>query len=140
MPNPRKPAHLKAIAGTAQPCRKPEPSIQVPALSAPPKPVDWLPNAHAKKEWNRLAPLLVANGLLSEADLSTFGHMCALHGKLVQLWSAGESPTGHMLAQYNALASAFGLAAAWRGKVKPSGEAEKANPFARNGKPVTARK
>jgi hypothetical protein len=50
--------------------------------------------------------------LLSVGDLSTLGHLCSLHGKIVQLWAAGESPTGHMLAQYNTLAGSFGLAPA----------------------------
>lgn len=131
MPGPSKtPAHLKVIAGTSRKDRDPPPSIEVPALEAIPEPVDWLANVHAVKEWRRLAPILVANKLLAEADLSSFGHMCSLHGKMVQLWAAGESPTGHMVAQYNALASAFGLSPAWRGKVKPVGGKEKANKFA----------
>lgn len=100
-------------------------------MDAAPDPVDWLPNAHAVNEWRRLAPILVANKLLTAADLSAFGHLCALHGKMVQLWAAGESPTGHMVAQYNALASAFGLSPAWRGKVKPVGDKDKGNQFAK---------
>ena len=72
-----------------------------------------------------------ANKILAEADLSTFGHMCALHGKMVQLWAAGEAPTGHMLAQYNTLAAAFGLSGAWRGKVKPIGDKDEGNKFAK---------
>jgi hypothetical protein len=98
-------------------------------LSAVPEPLDWLPNAHAVKEWCRLAPLLVANKLLTEMSLPTFGHFCAVHGKLVQLWAAGEAPTGHMLAQYNALGAAFGLAPAWLSKVRLGDGKDKANKF-----------
>src|SRR4051812_24207418 len=125
MPGPSKtPPSLKVISGTARADPAPERSVEVAPLADIPSPGDWLPNVHAVNEWRRLAPLLVANKLLAESDLSTFGHMCSLHGKMVQLWAAGEAPTGHLIAQYNALASAFGLSAAWRGKVKPLADKE----------------
>ena len=100
-------------------------------ISDVPPPPDWLPNAHAVNEWRRLAPILVANKLLAEADLSAFAHMCAVHGKMVQLWTAGETPTGHMVSQYNALAAAFGLSPAWRGKVKIGADKDAGNKFSK---------
>ena len=61
MANPRKPSSLKVIAGTDQPCRAlPKDAPVLPTISDVPKPPDWLPNAHAVKEWQRLAPILVA--------------------------------------------------------------------------------
>lgn len=139
MANPRKPRSLKVIAGTDQPCRRETAGIELPAVAEVPKPPDWLPNAHAVKEWRRLAPILVANGLLTDGGVSALGTLCALHGKLVQLWSAGESPTGHMLAQYRNLINDFGLTPVAQGKVKSVGVEEKAgNKFARNGKPRLA--
>jgi hypothetical protein len=60
--------------------------------------------------------------------------LCALHGKLVQLWAAGESPTGHMMAQYRALVNDFGLTPVAQGKVKSAGDLPKGNRFASNGK------
>ena len=127
-----RPTTLKLLSGTVRKDRAPGESVALPAVSAVPAPPDWLPNAHAVKEWHRLAPIMVANRLVTEADLSSLGHLCAVHGKLVQLWSAGEAPTGHMLAQYNALAGAFGLAPAWRSKVKPVADEGKQNPFAKH--------
>ena len=62
------------------------------------------------------------------------GHLCALHGKIVQLYAAGESPSGHMVAQYRALINDFGLTPVAQGKVKPVGEKDKGNRFAGNGK------
>lgn len=136
MPGPtRKPTHLRSIAGTVRPDRPAPDGVSLPLLDEAPPPPDWLPNAHAIKEWQRLVPILLANKLLTEASLSTLGHLCALHGKIVQLWAAGESPTGHMLAQYNALASAFGLAPQWAGKVKPIGDQDAANKFSKFKKP-----
>lgn len=138
MANPRKPPQLKAVAGTVQKCREPAPSVELPLVSSTPEAPDWLPNAHAVKEWDRLAPILTANKLLTEAGCSALGHLCALHGKIVQLWAAGEAPTGHMLAQYRNLVNDFGLTPVAQGKVRPQGKEADANPFARNGQRKTA--
>lgn len=130
MPGPgRKPAKLKAIAGTIQPCRMDVDPVELPLANAVPDAPDWLPNAHAVKEWDRLAPILHGVGLLTEAGLSALGMLCALHGKLVQLWAAGESPTGHMLAQYRALVNDFGLTPVAQGRVKGGSDKGKGNKF-----------
>lgn len=128
------PAKLKLIQGTDQPCRMDQPTVELPVVSGLPDAPDWLPNAHAVQEWERLAPILQAAGLLTEAGLSALGMLCALHGKLVQLWAAGESPTGHMLAQYRALVNDFGLTPVAQGKVRSGGEEKPSNRFANNGK------
>jgi phage terminase small subunit len=133
-PSKKRPA-LKSISGTTRTDRQePAPSVALPAVSDVPEAPDWLPNAHAIKEWNRLASILTANKLLTEGGLSALGMLCSLHGKLVQLWAAGEAPTGHMLAQYRNLINDFGLTPVAQGKVKPVGETEKGNKFATNGK------
>lgn len=135
MPGPgKKPAGLKMVAGTERKDRALEGHVELPVLSSVPKAPDWLPNAHAVKEWDRLAKILAANKLLTEGGLSALGMLCALHGKLVQLWAAGEAPTGHMMAQYRNLINDFGLTPVAQGKVKSVGEAEKGNKFASNGK------
>jgi phage terminase small subunit len=134
MANPRKPRALKVVSGTVQPCRDQKPLAELPPVLNVPKAPDWLPNAHAKKEWNRLAPILVANKLLTEAGLSAFGMLCSLHGKLVQLWSAGEAPVASMVAQYRNLVNDFGLTPVAQGKVSPVGESKPENRFAQRGK------
>lgn len=127
MANPRKPTSLKVIAGTDQPCRRPENDpVDLPLTTGVPDAPDWLPNAHATKEWNRLAPILHANKLLTEAGLSALGQLCALHGKVVQLYAAGEAPVASMVAQLRALMNDFGLTPVAQGKVKPSGDKETA--------------
>lgn len=130
----KKPRVLKVIAGTTQPCRDAKAAVDLPLVAETPDAPDWLPNAHAVKEWQRLAPILVANKLLTQAGLSAFGTLCALHGKLVQLWSAGESPNAAMLGQYRSLVNDFGLTPVAQGKVKPVGEQPAGNKFSRNGK------
>lgn len=134
MPNPRKPQNLKLISGTLQPCRDTAPGVTLPLVATVPTAPDWLPNAHAVREWDRLAPILMANKLLTEGATSVLAVLCALHGKLVQMWAAGEAPTGHMIAQYRNLANDFGLTPIAQGKLKPTGVIESENPFAKFGK------
>lgn len=135
MPGPgKKPTGLKVVAGTERKDRKQEMAVEMPALSDVPPAPDWLPNAHAIKEWDRLAGILTANKLLTEGGLSSLGMMCALHGKIVQLYAAGEAPTASMAGTLRNLANDFGLTPVAQGKVKPVGEADKGNKFASNGK------
>ena len=134
MANPRKPTSLKVVAGTDRPDRNQPPAAELPLVSDVPSAPDWLPNAHAIKEWDRLAPILHANKLLTEAGLSALGQLCALHGKTVQLYAAGEAPVASMVAQLRGLMNDFGLTPVAQGKVRPAGEIEKTgNAFASNG-------
>lgn len=135
MSNPRKPRALKVIAGTVQPSRDIKP-VDLPAVSEVPAPPDWLPNAHALKEWKRLAPILFRATLLTEGGLSALGMLCALHGKLVQLWSAGEAPNASMMSQYRNLINDFGLTPVAQGKVRGAAEIPipEVNEFSRHGK------
>lgn len=134
MANPRKPTALKVVAGTDRPDRKGADPIDMPLVSDIPPAPEWLPNKHAEAEWDRLASILHANRLLTEAGLGPLGMLCALHGKLVQLWMAGETPTGHMLAQHRALVGEFGLTPVAQGKVKPAERAASDNKFSGNGR------
>lgn len=136
MARPRKPTTLKVVAGTDRPDRAPAEVAELPLVSDVPTAPDWLPNAHAIKEWDRLAPILHANKLLTEAGLSALGQLCALHGKTVQLYAAGEAPVASMVAQLRGLMNDFGLTPAAQGKVRPNGDTEKpGNAFAALGKP-----
>jgi phage terminase small subunit len=140
MPNPKKPPTLKIIAGTSRPDRDDGAAGEADfaTLTEIPAPPNWLPNAHAINEWRRLGGLLVANKLLVALDLSTLGQLCALHGKMVQLYAAGETPVASMVAQYSNLASAFGLAPTWRSKVKVSGESNAGGRFGKFKKGATS--
>ena len=92
---------------------------------------DWLPNAHAVNEWNRLVPLLMKNNRLSEIGLSPLAMACALHGRIVQKFTAGETPTGHMMAQYINLLKLLGISDPG-GNGPAGGVQPKENPFKRN--------
>lgn len=132
MAYPKKPNNLKVITGSRQP--KTAEFVDFPVLDELPEAPNWLPNPHAVKEFDKLARILHANKLLTEGGVGALAQMCALYGKMVQLWSAGETPTGHMVAQYRALVNDFGLTPVAQGKVAASGEKPAGNKFANNGK------
>jgi phage terminase small subunit len=134
MARPRKPTHLKVVAGTAQPCRAEAPHVELPLVESAPTAPDWLPNAHAIKEWDRLASILTANRLLTEASLSTLGVLCATHGDLVDDWARGNKPTAAAVGLYRNLANDFGLTPVAQGKVRAGGDEAKSNKFNAIGK------
>lgn len=135
MANPRKPAQLKAVAGTSRKDREVPVEVELPLVDEAPAVPDWMPNAHAIKEWNRLVTILMANKLLTDAALSPLAHMCALHGKIVQLYAAGEAPTASMSGTLRNLQNDFGLTPVAQGKVKSSGDGDnKGNAFSGNGR------
>ena len=137
MPGPgKKPSALKLISGTVQPCREVAAGVSLPVLDAAPPTPDWL-GVQAVKEWDRLAPMLVANGLLTEGGLSALAMLCALHGKLVQEWQAGITPRAALLREHRNLGNDFGLSPVAQGKVR-MGEAKPAgNRFTTNGRRPT---
>jgi phage terminase small subunit len=126
---PPKPNNVKKLRGTDEP-RALRDEVEFEAVSEVPPAPDWLPNAHAVKEWDRLAPILHAAGLLTEAGLSAMGQLCALHGKVVQLYAAGESPNANMVSQLRAFINDFGLTPVAQGKVGNVGGKDKGNKFA----------
>jgi len=133
---PKKPNHLKVLTGSRQP--KNENTVDLPLVDEVPKAPFWLPNQHAVDEFNKLATMLHANKLLTEGGVSALGHLCALHGKLVEIWESGECPTGHMLAQYRNLVNDFALPPVAQGKIKSGKSDDKpGNKFANNGQRKT---
>jgi len=130
MANPRKPANLKLVSGTRRADRDAA-AVELPLVMTPPPAPDWLPNAHAVNEWNRLTAILQANHLLTEGGLSALGQLCALHGKLVQSYHAGTTPNAAMIAQLRGFLNDFGLTPVAQNKVgmahKPHSQG---NPFA----------
>lgn len=135
MANPRKPHQLKVVAGTDRPDRQGADPIDLPLVSEIPEAPDWLPNKFAIEEWDRLANILFNNGLLTEGGLMPLATLCSLHGKIAQLWMAGETPTGHLIAQYRAMVNDFGLTPVAQTKVRPSGDNNKpGNKFSKNGR------
>lgn len=99
-----------------------------------PFPPTWLPNQWAVKEWMRLAPILIQMKLLTEGSLSSLAQLCALHGKIVQLYQAGEAPGASMLGTLRNLHNDFGLSPLAQGKVKPEGAKDEPKPNSFSGR------
>lgn len=93
----------------------------------PPAPL-WMPNSHATNEWYRLTPILIEQKLLTPGSLSALAQLCALHGKIVQLYAAGESPGASMLGTLRNLHNDFGLSPMAQGKVKVEAPQPEAKP------------
>jgi hypothetical protein len=134
MAYPKKPAQLKIISGTTRKDRDNGAALALPAVTVVPKAPRWLPNAHAVKEFNRLAGVLFNNGLLLEGSVAALAHLAAIHGKLVSLWIAGEIPSGFMISQYRNLMNDFGLSPVSSTKIGGAVPVKKPNKFAGNGK------
>lgn len=134
MAAPRKPDKIKALQGTEQACRAMLDALDLPLVDELPPPPDWLKNAHARAEWERLGPILFANKLLTEAGLSSFAQLCAVHGAIVQLYDAQLTPHASLITQLRGLQNDFGLTPVAQGKVRPSGEEKGGNRFGANGK------
>lgn len=129
----RKPDRLKIVEGTFRKDRAVE-GVEFDVIPDIPDAPDWLPNAHAVKEWDRLAPILHKTGLLTQAGLSALGALCAVHGDIVDQWARRISPNAATLAQYRALVNDFGLTPVAQGKVRPIGQEKPKNKFSDNGK------
>jgi phage terminase small subunit len=134
MPQPRKPNRVKDITGSV---KERTSEVDLPPVDHVPEPPEWLPNPEAIAEWRRMAPILMANRLLSAGDLPALANYCALHGRIAEIWGAGLTPPSAIMAQFVSLGNAFGLAPAWRSKVKPLDESQKQNPFAKHKSPAT---
>ena len=79
----RKPAAIRKLLGNAskRPIA-PEPSFKVGV----PEPPESL-KGEGLKEWRRLAPILIGQGVLTEADWSVFAQYCEAQGRYLELWA-----------------------------------------------------
>jgi len=80
---PPKPTQLKVLEGNPgkRPLNENEPQLE-PALLRPPK---ELTDARAKKEWKRVAKILYAAGILTEADQAMLFGYCYWWGEFLRL-------------------------------------------------------
>ena len=127
MPKPRKPAALKLMQGTDQPCRvREEVDYQLVTEMEPPY---WLCDDEAVAEWHRLLAELIAAGIMATTDRNALGYYCNMHARAVRKWEIGGQPTAAETNQVRMMLNEFGLTPTSRGKpVKAGGEVAK-NPF-----------
>lgn len=127
-----KPRALKVIEGTLKKCRDKE-TVNIDLVDEIPDVPHWVTHEVAVAEFKKLAPILYKHGLLTVGGVAGLGVLCNLLGQLVQTWMDGESPSGHVLAQYRQLINDFGLTPVAQSRVTPSTQKPKDNPFKANG-------
>ena len=121
----RKPTKLKILEGNLGrrplPKNEPEPKpLDSKKIPNPPKDI----NNEAKKIWNRLAPILAKNGLLTEADIDSLALLCQTRAYLIEIHekinkedslNENNSKQRYYTQQFRLLAHDFGLSP--RGRV-----------------------
>ncbi|MDO7851387.1 phage terminase small subunit P27 family [Hymenobacter convexus] len=145
---PRKPTHLKKLAGTLQPSRT-NPLEPVPAVALG-QPPEWL-SATAKEYWDEIGGILLQMNLVSYGDTAAMTLLCdvlaqwvsvrvtiAKKGRVYELLSDGGKvfrarPEVAMEADLWRRASRmlveFGLTPASRSKVSALGDKEEKDPL-----------
>ena len=132
MPRQRKPAALKLMQGTDQPCRRRE-EVAFPLVTEA-EPPDWLINAFAINEWHDRVEQLTTTGVLTTADLTSLVIYCNLVARAKMKFDAGSAPTSAEVNQLRMMAGEFGLSPTTRSKpLKAAGEGPK-NPFKKHGR------
>ena len=103
--NPRKPHHLKVLAGTTRKDRdgvagKGKPSGVIP------KPPSWLP-VHCQSEFTRLAGVIE----MGESTPTLLAQYLSIEAQFAKIFAEGKLPSGHALSQFRHLAKVLGLGA-----------------------------
>ena len=124
--------YQKIMAGTVKPIREVN-TMEVETLKEVPNWPHWMKNEEAQNEWERLAPVFIANGLLTTANVSVLAQLCSLHGALVDSWAKGYVPHAATMGQYRSMVNDFGLTPMAMMRVKMPKAEQKKNSFTSNG-------
>ena len=125
MANPRTPTPLRVLSGNAskRPLPTHEPQFDRSDLNAP----DWL-TADALATWNKLAPALDVNGMLTTACRDVLATYCATLGAFIAGQRAGEAPDLKALAQIRMMAREFGFTPSSQAGIVAPGRGKDAKP------------
>ena len=122
---PKKSAKLKLLQGnqgrhksTKELEKEAASEIVVEPLTEIPKPPIKLKGIVAKREWNRLMPILIKRGIISDDNLSSFVTYCNRLADIAKCDKNDQIPPASLIAQFRLLAEEFGLTPASRVKVK----------------------
>ena len=107
---------VKRRRGTFQPSRAAGDTVSFAPVKAAPRPPGWL-NRDGRAEWRRLVALLMADNVLTDADLGPLAHLCALHGLIVAGYRDGAPPKAAALTQLRLYSAEFGLTPSSRARV-----------------------
>ncbi len=136
MPRGRKPQpkEQKIAKGETRPSRHLENVVEFPKVDEVPEPPSYVAQFPAGVNlWEEVAPVLFAQRVLSEPDVHALGHLCRLHGEIVDGYERRLSPTASMLSQLRMLFAEFGMTPASRSRVASGKDPGKGNKFGSNG-------
>jgi phage terminase small subunit len=141
MPRGRKPQPnaVKQAKGETRPSRLPAEVVEFPKAERVPDPPEWLTYESAVDLWKELAPLLLSQKILANVDVHALGHLCQLHGKILDDYDRRLSPKASEVSQLRTYFAEFGLTPSSRTRVTPVGGGEKKNPFEGNGRKASSR-
>lgn len=123
----------KQLKGETRPCRTSAQVVNFPAAESVPAAPSWVAYGAGLKLWDELAPLLFAQRVLSTVDVHALGHLCQLHGKIVDEYERRNTPTAAELSQLRMYFSEFGLTPSSRTRIGKTESGKPDNAFARNG-------
>jgi phage terminase small subunit len=127
----RKPTELKRKQGTLRPCRE-NPSEVKPEICIPDIPEFIRGNDRAVQIWNRLAPQLERDKLLTDRYAEAFGRYCfwqARFEELAQNQNIFPSQLKDAELQISRLSSRFGFTPADISEIKNLPKGKEKNPF-----------
>ena len=131
-----KPQALKKLGGTDQPCRMNPDTLEFPMPERqdgdPPR---WMKNEYALETWDEMYPMLMANKVLTKADLRALAVMCTLFGQIAQDTAAGRPTSASNAGEVRKQFSEFGMTPSSRTRVGATTES-KSNKFAGRGRKV----
>lgn len=124
----------KAAKGETRPSRQSDSVVEFPLVSESPKPPTWVKFRAGKELWKELVGKLMKQRVLTEVDLHALGHLCHLHGKLVDGYRRSVPATAAELSQLRMYFSEFGMTPSSRTRIGKGGSESPDNPFNRNGR------
>jgi phage terminase small subunit len=129
------PDAMKIAKGETRPSRlSGDNVVEFPTADRVPDPPEWLTNSDACALWSETAGVLFAQKVLATADVHALGHLCQLHGEVVDGYRRRIQPTAATLSQLRMYFAEFGLTPSSRTRVSKTGNGEQGNPFRKNGK------
>ncbi len=122
----------KKAKGETRPCRLATADVlEFPQVKEVPDPPEWV-NNDGQSLWNEIAPALYRQKVLTEADLYALGHLCQLHGEIVDGYRRRLQPTAAQLSQLRMYFSEFGMTPSSRTRIGKGSDGKGENSFKKN--------
>lgn len=126
------PREKKEARGTVQPCRDSAAIVEFPNVDSCPDAPDFL-NEYGVDLWERVAPSLYAQKILTVADLPALEIACHEYGTIRDMIDRRIEIPASKVAQMRLMLAEFGMTPSSRTRVSPAGPGKGENPFNRNG-------